>query len=235
MSLKLEEIENTLKQVEIVETHNQLDEDNTKNIVRNSGNLSCGDSIDSLNSNSSSELTGNQDSPTKEETALSASEETELINQLNDLPVAHTPVASSSLIKRSHLKSLIYEIYNLNEAELNDESLNKSSEPQILVEGFMEKLPPRKNLKNSILLAWKKRYFKLSSIGLLNVYDFNEQNVLPEPIESYNLMGARVVYEQNEIISLDDNRGSCVVFRCCESPELTSDQVNTNHYCLLFE
>ena len=221
-------VENALKQIEIIETNNQLDEEisNSNNVnIMNGGNLSCGDSIDSLNSNSSNEITSNQDSPTKEENALSTSEEVELVNELKDLQVTQ-PLASSTLIKRSHLKSLIYEIYNLNESESNDESSKQPAGPQILVEGFMEKLPPRKNLKNSILLAWKKRYFKLSSIGLLHVFDFNEQNILSsEPIESYNLMGARVIYEQNEVISLDDNRGSCVVFRCCESPDLTSDQV----------
>ncbi len=220
-------VENALKQIEMKEKNNKKDEEistsnNNNNIIN--GNLSCGDSIDSLNSNSSNEITSNQDSPTKEENTLSASEEIELVNELKDFQVTQTQT-SSTLIKRSHLKSLIYEIYNLNESESNDESLKQPAEPQTLVEGFMEKLPPRKNLKNSILLAWKKRYFKLNSIGLLNIYDFNEQNVFSEPIESYNLMGARVVYEQNEVISLDDNRGSCLVFRCCESPEMTTDQV----------
>ncbi len=73
-----------------------------------------------------------------------------------------------------------------------------------------------KTLKNSILLAWKQRYFQLNSIGLLSIFDSADQ--LSEPLEVYNLMGAKVAYEQNRVISLDDCRGSCLVFRCYNDP-----------------
>lgn len=125
---------------------------------------------------------------------------------------------SNALIKRTHLKNLIYELYDLNEPTTKFEPPKTNIEPKILIEGVMEKLPPGKNLKNSVLLAWKRRYFKLSSIGLLNVFELNSMNeavcLSDEPIEVYNLMGAQVTYEQNRVISLDDCRGSCVVFRC---------------------
>lgn len=90
----------------------------------------------------------------------------------------------------------------------------------------MDKLPPGKNLKNSILLAWKRKYFRLTSVGVLYVHDIvDEKKSSPggghvkyreQPEEVYNIMGGRVEYEQqNKIISLDDCRGNYLVFRCC--------------------
>lgn len=89
----------------------------------------------------------------------------------------------------------------------------------MVIESYMEKLPPGKNLKNSILLAWKRKYFRLNSVGVLYVHDIDEKNgsgrYREPPDEVYNIMGGRVEYEQNKIISLDDCRGNYLVFRCC--------------------
>lgn len=66
-----------------------------------------------------------------------------------------------------------------------------------------------------MLLAWKQRYFQLNSIGLLKIYEtVAQESKTQQPIEVYNLMGARVTYEQNRVISLDDGRGNSLVFRC---------------------
>ena len=211
-----DEIENALKNAEL-DDHTTDEEGQNKN-----ENLSNGDSIDSLNSNDSSNdnISGKQESDVKYESDKQ--------QQDNDIVPESLPSnnTAKTLIKRSHLKSLIYEIYNMNETNQNEESESLDQTEHSLVEGFMEKLPPRKNLKNSILLAWKKRYFKLSSIGMLTIHDFDDEQIInPNPIETFNLMGARVVYEQNEVISIDDGRGNCVVFRCCNAEENSSDQI----------
>jgi hypothetical protein len=133
---------------------------------------------------------------------------------------SHLLKTQSSLMKRTILKDLIHDLYDINtlkskiEAKSCTEKSNSAS--SILLEGFMEKLPPGKNLKNSILLAWKRRYFRLSSIGVLTVYDNQVTDSFKEdPVEMYNLMGGRVEYEQNRVISLDDCRGNYIVCRCC--------------------
>ncbi|CAF1006054.1 unnamed protein product [Brachionus calyciflorus] len=137
---------------------------------------------------------------------------------------------TNSTIKRTHLINLIYELYDLSHHQKSTEnsSLELFQIPKILVESFMEKLPPGKNLKNSILLAWKRRYFKLNSIGELHIHDIETKTGLikERPDEIYKLMGGKVDFDhQSKIISLDDGRGSYMVFRCCsdcEDPELYS-------------
>jgi hypothetical protein len=146
----------------------------------------------------------------------------------DDFDVLNIPKpVSSGTLKRTQLINLIFDLYDLNNYEIVDENSNENSvisnsgKPTILIEGFMEKLPPGKTLKNSLLLAWRKRYFKLSSIGNLYEYDIDERSLhlIPriEPNECYCLMGGRVEYEQNKAISLDDCRGNCLVIRCCNS------------------
>ena len=147
----------------------------------------------------------------------------------DDFDVLNLPKpASSGTLKRTQLINLIFDLYDLNNYEIVDESpsdensvISNAGKPVILIEGFMEKLPPGKNLKNSLLLAWRKRYFKLSSIGNLYEYDIDERSLHLisrfEPNECYCLMGGRVEYEQNKAISLDDCRGNCLVIRCCNS------------------
>lgn len=173
-------------------------------------NHSCS-SIDSLNNQKSS--SNSNEIPA----GVDPEELAELKDTVNDdLYIPHSVQKSSSaLIKRTHLKSLIYELYDLKSQESNDLPKKSANNLEVLVEGVMEKLPPGKTLKNSVLLAWKKRYIQLNSHGLLNIYEMfgNEAN-MHEPIETYNLMGARVTYEQNRVVSLDDCRGNCVVFRC---------------------
>lgn len=240
MSTKLEEIESKLAQVDIYETNNTLNENNLSNSFDSlNSNQSESNSSTDLTPNQNEYLAKQEEIANSVENIEDKKEQETLVDESKELVLNQTSevvntvmetkpeievspepedelvptTQSSTLIKRAHLKSLIHEIYNLNEAEL--ETVTKPAETRILVEGFMEKLPPRKNLKNSILLAWKKRYFKLNSIGLLSVHDFDENSVYLEPVETYNLMGARVVYEQNQVISLDDCRGNCVVFRCC--------------------
>jgi hypothetical protein len=127
--------------------------------------------------------------------------------------------SSSSLIKRTLLKDLIHNLYDIDASKSSYETNSFIEKPvlesTILVEGVMEKLPHGKNLKNSILLAWKRRYFRLS-VGTLFVYENQvSEDFKGEPLEVYNLMGARVEYEQNRVISLDDCRGNYLVCRCC--------------------
>lgn len=173
-------------------------------------NNSCS-SIDSLN-NQKSSSNSNELPPCVDPEELA--ELKDIVK--DDLYIPHSVQKSSSaLIKRTHLKSLIYELYDLSDQKSNDSPKKRAVDLEILVEGVMEKLPPGKTLKNSVLLAWKKRFIQLNSHGLLNIYEMfgNEAN-MREPVETYNLMGARVTYEQSRVISLDDCRGSCVVFRC---------------------
>lgn len=184
----------------------------TENIEKNLENDSCS-SIDSLNSN--------QKSPdhilSKDLDQLSELKDMILENnEIFPMPIEKSMEKPYS-IKRAHLKNLIYELYDLSES---CPDIEKVIEPEIIAEGVMEKLPLGKTLKNSILLAWKKRYFKLNSIGLLNIYEITSNGVnLSEPVEFYNLMGARVTYEQDRVITLDDCRGNCIVFRCFEGQE----------------
>ena len=149
------------------------------------------------------------------EKSKSNEEEEEEAEDYFDEASAPVPqLGSSSVMKRTHLKNLIHELYEL--SEISSLSNEESASPNILIQGFMEKLPPGKNLKNSILLAWRKRYFQLSSIGVLSVFDnVVNESVQEEPIEVYNLMGGRVEYEPNRVISLDDSRGNFLVCRCC--------------------
>jgi hypothetical protein len=143
-------------------------------------------------------------------------------------------LVSTTTIKRTHLINLIFELYNLSESiSLQDasETNNEERTVTILIESYMEKLPPGKTLKNSILLAWKRRYFKLNSLGNLMVFDIDEKTGLPkdgEPVEVYNLMGGRVEYDQTRVISLDDSRGRCLVFRCCANVSLSEQDETAN-------
>ena len=84
-----------------------------------------------------------------------------------------------------------------------------------------------KNLK-SILLTWKKNFFRLNSIGMLNVYDVNDRipSLQEVPTEIYNLMGGCVQYEQNKVISYDDCRGNCLVVRCATQNQNSSSNNN---------
>jgi hypothetical protein len=138
--------------------------------------------------------------------------------------------SNNTLMKRTHLKSLIYELYNLNNDTSNEqsstssnsqsESLNvKSSSiekifPSIIYEGYVEKLPPGSKAKNSLLLTWKRRYLKLNSIGNIYVYDIDDKTRLAqqEPVEVYNIMGGKVEVE-GKAICIDDSRGNCLVIR----------------------
>ena len=142
------------------------------------------------------------------------------------------PPASSSLMKRAHLRNLIHDLYDLTRLEQQAVSSTSSntdtptSQPLVVTEGYMEKLPPGKNLKNSLLLAWRKRFFRLSATGILSVYDDRVSNSDVEPIEIYHLMGGRVEYEPNQrVISLDDGRGNCLVCRCCGSPSDAQEEM----------
>lgn len=142
-------------------------------------------------------------------------------------PESPAPVdySTTTLIKRTQLKNLIFDLYDLEEVDEEGEKKRNSEKEglksEVLIEGFVDKLPPGRNLKNSILLTWKKRFFRLSSMGILYVYDINEKGEakLNEPIEAFNLMGGRATFEQNRVISLDDCKGNYLVFKMSESNE----------------
>jgi hypothetical protein len=61
---------------------------------------------------------------------------------------------NSSLIKRTHLKNLIYEIYdiknNTKNSNKNENETLISKEPTVLMEGFLEKLPHGKSLPKTL-------------------------------------------------------------------------------------
>lgn len=154
-------------------------------------------------------------------------DEIENDEKYDEFDVLNAPkLATSGSLKRTQLINFIFDLYDMNNMNnennnQNNDQNNEVKQPTILIEGFMEKLPPGKNLKNSLLLAWRKRYFKLSSIGNLYEYDIDEksQHLIPraEPCECYCLMGGRVEYDQTKVISLDDSRGNCLVIRCCQT------------------
>ena len=79
------------------------------------------------------------------------------------------------------------------------------------------------------MLTWKKNFFRLDSIGSLNVYDLNDRlpNSQEKPMEVYNLMGGRVQFEQNKIISFDDGRGNYLVVRCATQNQNHDDELFT--------
>ena len=49
---------------------------------------------------------------------------------------------NNALIKRAHLKSLIYEMYELNDECDTMNNVKDANEGKVLIEGIMEKLPP---------------------------------------------------------------------------------------------
>lgn len=136
--------------------------------------------------------------------------------------VVTTNLVSATTIKRTHLINLIFELYDLTRFNNDNDDENERNESMngLVIESFMEKLPPGKTLSNSLLLAWRRRYFTLSSMGNLIVYDIDEKTGAPKlnrpPVDNFNIMGGRVEYDEAaKVISLDDSRGNCVVFRCC--------------------
>jgi len=74
--------------------------------------------------------------------------ETEDLDELKDMikneiyESSTLKAATNTLIKRTHLKSLIYEIYDLSETVLDEELSGAGKQAEILVQGIMEKLPP---------------------------------------------------------------------------------------------
>jgi len=74
--------------------------------------------------------------------------ETEDLDELKDMikneiyESSTLKAATNTLIKRTHLKSLIYEMYELSETALDEELSGAGKQPEILVHGIMEKLPP---------------------------------------------------------------------------------------------
>lgn len=190
---------------------------NEEEITTTTNTSSCNTSLNSNKENESTEKNNNSSSAS----SVVSSQEDEAYDQFDTSKLVKS--SNSSTIKRTHLINLIYELYDLRIEETQTQSVDEkrvsSKIPSILVESFMEKLPPGKNLKNSILLAWKRRYFRLNSIGILYIYDIDDKTGLPKdsPDEVYNLMGGKVEFEQNKIISLDDNRGNYLVFRCSSS------------------
>lgn len=86
------------------------------------------------------------------------------------------------------------------------------------LEDYLEILPNGKNQKNSILLTWKKRYFKLSS-GTLVVYEEKPLNSSSSYLQVYKFMGGKVEYESPRVICLDDSRGNCLVIRCFDDAQ----------------
>jgi hypothetical protein len=157
--------------------------------------------------------------------------------------------SNDTLMKRTHLKSLIYELYNFDYetafSEQSSASLNFQNEslsgkdstiekiiPSIICEGYVEKLPPGSNMKNSLLLTWKRRYLKLNSIGNVYVYDIDEKTrtAQQDPIEVYNIMGGKADYEQNRVICIDDSRGNCIVIRPCSNHSNKKQQSSDNSF-----
>jgi hypothetical protein len=103
--------------------------------------------------------------------------------------------------------------------------LNEKDEPEAAcsdenscLEDYLEMLPNGKSQKNSILLTWKKRYFKLSN-GTLVVYEEKPSNSAARYLQVYNLMGGKVEYESPRVICLDDSRGNCPVIRCLDDAQ----------------
>lgn len=162
--------------------------------------------------NGSTELTEDEEQDKFDESAVA---ETRLLGQ-----------QSSTVMKRTHLRNLIYEMYELEEesSAAGETAADEAPADQVLIEGYMDKLPPGKTLKNSILLAWKRRYIRLNTMGNLFVFDIDNKTQRPKsyPEEVYNIMGGRVEYEQERVISIDDCRGNVLVIRVSPSPSSSS-------------
>ena len=145
--------------------------------------------------------------------------------------------APPSIIKRTHLRNIVYELYNLDSELRHEEARAESGEASTPIEGYVEKLPPGKTYKNSLLLTWKRRYATLNSIGLLYVHDLDERTMMPraQPDEIYNLMGGRVEYDADKVISLDDRRGNIIVLRVVTNAKNNSSNGNGENRSLFDE
>jgi hypothetical protein len=124
--------------------------------------------------------------------------------------------------RRSNIKNIILSLYNLNnELELDASSKSEDLDLSTLIEGYLDMLPNGKTQKSSILLTWKKRYFKLH-LGAIYIYEDKLLcNNNKMPLNVYNLMGGKIEYENNRVICIDDSRGNCIVVRCCDDLQYT--------------
>lgn len=106
--------------------------------------------------------------------------------------------------KRPNLYRLVKSLYS----EENSQEINNDLDECPSIDGYLEMLPNGKNQKNSMLLTWKKRYFSLK-MGCLKIFE-NENSAL---LNSYNIMGGYLEFEENNVICLDDSRGNYLVLR----------------------
>lgn len=194
--------------------------ENSKNIVEDDhhhydGNNSLSSSSSSIASSSSRSNSKSPDiSQTDDEKTLIKSFNNQKLqaNEDEDTDLGSKSTFQTQRLRRSNIKNIIRSLYKMNneQLQLNDDDLD----PATLIEDYLDMLPNGKSQKNSILLTWKKRYFKLH-LGSIYIYEDNQMyNNNKTPLNVYNLMGGKIEYEDNRVICVDDSRGSYLVVRC---------------------
>ena len=205
-----------LKLADMQVTAREDDENDSNDNNEESNSSSNSSSIGNNNNNNTNNEAGN-----------------DVITTSNSSSSSSSALFSTGKLKRTQLIELIYDLYDLSdkksasratEAEDSEQAALAPSVVRLVVEGVVEKLPPGKNLKNSILLAWRRLYFALDSAGKLSLFDLdNEEAATPrkasQPYETFNVMGASIEYDQNKVIILDDRKGNCIVFRTADTHE----------------
>lgn len=146
-----------------------------------------------------------------------------LRSNLINTQISLSTLSLNGISKRETIKKIILNLYNLNgniaeqanvSSAMNGGSSSSISDDLNTIEDYLDMLPNGKSQKNSILLTWKKRYLKLTT-GSLYVYeDKINTNGKLNALNVYNLMGGKVEYENNRVISLDDSRGNSIVLKC---------------------
>jgi hypothetical protein len=91
---------------------------------------------------------------------------------------------------------------------------------KLTIEGYLEMLPNGKSQKNTILLTWKKRFFRLHN-GFLTISDEIPSCSNKTSSDTYKVMGGKVEYENENLIILDDSRGNNFVLRCKDKAAFT--------------
>jgi hypothetical protein len=133
------------------------------------------------------------------------------------------PTPSSITSRRSNIRNIITCLYNLNddcESQQQENEVKDDLQLNLMIEGYLDILPSGKSQKNSILLTWKRRYFKLH-LGSLYVYEVKPLTTKQNALNVYNLMGGKVEYEDNRVICIDDSRGNCLIVRSCDDIQYT--------------
>ena len=205
-------------ETKILEENSQLEKQHNENNGNNNSLSSSSSSIVSTSSRSNSKSPDIHEN-NQEDKSLIKIFNNQSLNDEHELVVGK----QTQSYRRSNIKNIIISLYNLNNELESSSTACKSDDLDLstLIEGYLDMLPNGKSQKSSILLTWKKRYFKLH-LGAIYIYEDKllcSNNKMP--LNVYNLMGGKIEYEDNRVICIDDSRGNCLVVRCFDDLQYT--------------